>query len=253
MKSKLIFFIIILPFTLSFFSCASHITKKKEKAAAFRNLGEAYLAEGKPTPALKILLKSEKIYSKDPFLHNNLGQAYLTKGSFDLAIKHFTRAIELNPNYIPAKNNLGIAYLAKGDWDTSIKHFKEAADNILYATPTFPLCNIGWAYFNKKEYNLAEKYYRKVLALEPDFTKALWGLGRTYLKLNRASDAIYYFDKVIALSPASPLLYLDLANACELAGDTDRALITYKNLVQTSPGSPAAQIAKQKLVTLDPL
>lgn len=250
MKSKLIFFIIIFPFTLSFFSCASHIAKKKEKAATLRNLGEACLAEGKPTLALKTLLRSEKIYSKDPFLHNNLGQAYLAKGSFDLAIKHFTRAIELNPDYIPAKNNLGIAYLAKGDWDTSIKHFKEAADNILYATPAFPLCNIGWAYFNKKEYNMAEKYYRKVLAFEPDFTKALWGLGRTYVELNRASDAIYYFDKAIALSPASPLLYLDLANACELAGDTDRALITYKKVIQINPVSPAAQIAKTKIESI---
>jgi len=250
MKSKLIFFIIILPFALSSYSCTSHL-KKKEKGIALRNLGEAYLTEGNPTAALKALLESEKNYSKDPFLHNNLGQAYLAKGSVDLAIKHFTRAIKLNPDYIPAKNNLGIAYLAKGDWDTSIKHFKEASDNILYATPAFPLCNIGWAYFNKKEYNLAEKYYRKVLALKPDFTKALWGLGRTYLKLNRASDAIHCFEKAIALSPVSPLLYLDLANACELAGDTDRAVITYKKVIQINPVSSAAQIAKQNLKTLN--
>jgi len=133
-------------------SCAANVEVRKKQEEASRNLGEAYMQQRDFSSALREFLKAEKIYSKDPLLQNDFGLAYMAKGRLDLAVKHFKKAVKLKPDYAPARNNLGTAYLAKKEWDVAIACFKEIVDDVLYATPHYPLTNLGWAYYNKQEY-----------------------------------------------------------------------------------------------------
>jgi Tfp pilus assembly protein PilF len=129
----------------------------------------------------------------------------MAKAKPDIAIDHFKKAVEIKPDYTPAKNNMGTAYLAQKKWDDAITCFKEITGDLLYATPHFPFSNLGWAYYNKKEFKLAEKYYKDALKIEPKFVIALRGLGLTYLKMGRISEAVTTLEKVIELAPDSPL------------------------------------------------
>ena len=186
-------------------SCAANLEIRKNQEEALRNLGEAYMGQGDYTAALRKLLEAEKLYSKDPHLQYDLGLVYMAKGRSDLAIHHFKKAIEIKPDYTPAKNSLGAAYLAQKRWDDAIACFKEITGDLLYVTPHYPLSNLGWAYYNKKEFKLAEKYYQDALKIEPEFVIALRGLGMTYLKMGRISEAVTFLEKVIKLAPDSPL------------------------------------------------
>jgi len=186
-------------------SCAANLEIRKSRGEDFRNLGEGYMGQGDYTTALRELLKAEKLYSKDSRLQNDLGLTYMAKGKPDIAINHFKKAIKIKPDYTPAKNNMGIAYLEKKDWDTAITCFKEITGDLLYATPHFPLSNLGFAYYNKKEFKLAEKYYQDALKIEPKFVIALRGLGLTYLKMGRISEAVTTLEKVIELAPGSAI------------------------------------------------
>ena len=141
-------------------SCADiELLKKQEEAG--RLVGEAYMSQNDYTAALNELLKAERTYTKDPHLHNDLGLVYMAKDQLLLAIEHFIKAVELKPDYAPARNNLGTAYLAMKNWDSAIICFKEVSRDLLYATPHYPLTNLGWAYYNKKEFALAEQFYGK--------------------------------------------------------------------------------------------
>ena len=133
-------------------SCATDRAERREQAKVFRRLGEAHLAEGNITGALKELLKAEKLYEKDAFLQNDLGLAYFGKEEFDLAIAHFKKALELEPDYSEAQNNLGTVYLRLEQWDDAIENFNRAQANLVYATPHFALSNLGEAYRGKKDY-----------------------------------------------------------------------------------------------------
>ena len=186
-------------------SCAANLEVRKNQEEASRNLGEAYMGQGDYTAALREFLKAEKLYSKDPYLQNDLGLVYMAKAKPDIAIDHFKKALEIKPDYTPAKNNLGTAYLAKRKWDDAISCFKEITGDLLYATPHYPLSNLGWAYYNKKEYGLAEKYYKDALKIEPEFAIALSGLGKTYIAMGRISEAVATLEKVIELAPDSHL------------------------------------------------
>jgi len=236
----LVFFLVFLV------SCVANLEIRKNKGEAFRDLGEGYMGQGDYTTALRELLKAEKLYSKDSRLQNDLGLTYMAKGKPDIAINHFKKAIKIKPDYTPAKNNLGTAYLAQKRWDDAIACFKEITGELLYATPYYPLSNLGLAYYNKKEYNLAEKYYQDALKIEPRFVIALRGLGLNYLKMGRISEAVAFLEKAVKNSQPFAPLYFDLANAYTLSRKYKKALDAYSKVIELAPDSPLAVDAQKE-------
>jgi Tfp pilus assembly protein PilF len=220
------------------------VNKKIKQSQATRNLGEAYMAKGEFTKALREFIRAERFYPDDPYLQNDLGLAYLAKKKPNKAIPHFERAIVLKQDYTPALNNLGRAYLAKQKWDDAIKIFEEVLDDVLYATPHYPLVNMGWAYYNKGAYRLAEKYYLEALENQPEFTHALYGLGRCYLKQGRLSEAKAVLEKASRLSPRAVEIYFELAHAYQLSREYNKAYRAYIKVVELAPESAQAQTAR---------
>ena len=247
----------ILVWTISIFcltgmiSCAGSQEKKINQARLTRSLGEAYMHQGNYTEALKTLLKAEKIYPNDHLLHNDLGLAYMAKERFNKSEFHFKKALEIRAEYAPAKNNLGTVYMAKQDWDTAIEQFKTVADDVLYATPHFPLTNIGIAYYHKQDYINAERYYLDALDLEPSFVLALRGLGRTYVAMNKLPQAVAILEKGIQTAPQSADLYLDLGNVYHMKGDTRKAMFAYQKVISLAPDTPNSEAAQKELLKIE--
>jgi tetratricopeptide (TPR) repeat protein len=218
---------------------------QKQQGEALRNLGEEYYRQGDYTSALREFLKSEELYPDDPFLQNDLGLTYKAKKRLDLAAKHFKKALEIKPDYAPAKNNLGTVYLDKKEWDTAIKYFKEVSENMLYATPHLALANLGWAYYNKKDYTLSETYYLKALDVEPKFVNAQRGLGLTYIAMGRIDEAVDILERAVKSYPNFVLLYDDLAKVYVLSYDYEKALDAYYKVIELAPGSAMAREAEK--------
>jgi len=231
----------------SFLSCATDPIDRKNQEEASRLVGEAYMAQDNYTFALRELLKAEKIYEKDHLLQMDLGLVYMSKKDLDLAVDHFKKALKIKPDFAPARNNLGTAYLAMKDWDKAIECFKELAHDLLYATPHFPLTNLGRAYYEKKEYTLAEKYYEEALKIKPNFDLALRGLGNTYVAMGRITDAVEVYKKAVRYSPRFPQLYFDMAHAYGLLHNYPQAVHMYEKVIELAPDTPLALEAKKEL------
>jgi tetratricopeptide (TPR) repeat protein len=50
------------------------------------------------------------------------------KGMIDESIETSLKAVELEPEFAVAYNNLGIAYLEKGEYELAIKHVDKAVE-----------------------------------------------------------------------------------------------------------------------------
>ena len=238
--------IVLVIVALCVVSCATaNMDVQKHQGEALRNLGEEYYKRGDYTSALKELLKAEALYPDDAFLQNDLGLTYKAKKRLDLATKHFKKALDLKPDYAPAKNNLGTVYLDKKEWDTAIKYFKEVSENMLYATPQLSLANLGWAYYNKKEFGLSETYYRKALDIEPKFINAERGLGLTYVAMGRINEAVEILESAVKNYPKFALLYDDLAKVYVLSHDHEKALDAYHKVIELAPDSAMAKEAEK--------
>jgi tetratricopeptide (TPR) repeat protein len=220
-----------------------NLAEQKAQAEAIRNLGEAYLQQGKYRVALKQLKKAEALYPSDHLLQDDLGLAYLYLKDQDQAISHFKKALEIKDDYNPARNNLGNAYAEKKEWDKAIEQYKIVTTDLLYGTPQFPLSNLGVVYYELQEYELSAQYYLKALNIKPDFVQALYGLAKTYMAMDRTPEAIVKLEKAVSISPDSAVLYFELAGAYALNRDYTRAMSAYHKVVELDPNSTLADRA----------
>lgn len=229
---------------------ASSSYQNKEKSEASRGVGEAYLRQGNYSAAMAEFVKAEKLNPKDPYLKNDIGLVFLARKRYDDAAGYFQQAIELKPDYAPAHNNLGSAYLAQKDWDSAIATFKGISNNMLYATPHYPLANLGLAYYHKGQYAKAEGAYRKSLDIQPDFHLALRGLGRTYLSQGKVDSAIKILEKATAAAPEIPAYWMDLGNAYRAGNWVRKARKAFEKVVSLDPEGPLAGAAEVALTQL---
>ncbi|MEE8541562.1 MAG: tetratricopeptide repeat protein, partial [Desulfobacterales bacterium] len=131
----------------------------------------------------------------------------------------------------------------KKDWDMAISIFKEITGDLLYATPQFPLTNLGVAHYNKKEYLLAEKYYRQALKISPDSIRALRGLGLTQIDTGKYRQAVTTLEKALKIDPRLAETHFVLAQAYALSKDYKKALAAYAKVVELIPDTPMAASA----------
>ena len=226
------------------FACTSkNLEEQKAKAEASKKLGEEYIKYGKYRLAIKELKKAESLFADDSFLQDDLGLAYYYMGQLDLAILHFKKALALNSNNAPARNHLGNAYMQKKEWDKAIEQYKIVSSDLLYATPQFVLSNLGLAYFEKKEYLLSEKNFLQALDAQKDFDRALYGLGKTYMAMERAPEAILKLERAAQVAPDAPPVYFELAKAYTMNREYKKAYDSYQQVVNLNPGSPLADRA----------
>lgn len=233
-------------------ACASQSSQEKIRLAeSKRSIGEAYMRQGDYTSALRELLEAEKLDPENAFTQHDLGLCYRAKDRMADALAHLNKAVMLKPSYTPARNSLGRAYLEVGELDKAIATFKEITKDALYATPHFPLANLGLAYYKKGDYAKALEYYHQALKLEPNFVFALHGLGSTYLAMNKGRLALSYLEKALQLAPKVAEIHFEYAEANLLVGRLAQARISYENAIDlAAPESQVAAQARQRLATI---
>lgn len=233
-------------------SCTSASMEQQIKQSeSLRNLGEAYMIEGKATMALKELLRANAIYGDDPYLQNDLGLTYMAKDKLDLAVTHFKKAVALKPDWPNARNNLATAYLRQEKWDTAITYLKELSEDLLFTTPHYAHLNLGWAYFNKGDYPQATQYYRKALSHYEDgfkkdgtYLKALVGLARTHLATGKTREAVATLERAAQFGPDVAGVHFYLGNAYAQAGDRTEARRAFLRVMALEPDTQLAEEAR---------
>jgi len=243
-------FSLVLILCLLFSAGCTSTQKKIEQERALRELGKEYYLAGEHTMALRQLLEADRLYSRDHFLQNYLGLVYLAKKRYAESAMHFEKAVRLKPDYAPAKNNLGVVYLNMGKYDAAIPLFKELTGDLLYGTPHFPMANLGYAYYKKKDYKLSERYYLDALDIESNYYVALRGLGRTYTAMGRYDEAIAAYRSAIEAAPEFAEAYYDLGLTYMKVRDYRQARAAFERVVQLAPDTRRGKRSKKYLVKL---
>lgn len=133
-------------------------------------------------------------------------------------------------------NDLGVAYEHEGKYELAIREYKAALkkNNQLVV----PLVNIGNVFLKQKNYSEAEKYYTKVLNIDPYNLEAANNLASLYLIVGKEyQKALETLTSAVAFNKGFPAYAMDtmgvlyyrlgdaekanfyLTKACELAED----------------------------------
>ncbi len=209
--------------------------QKLEFARAEQRLGESLYASGNYSQALEKFLSAQKVYPNDESLQNSLGMVYLANDRYKQAQNHFERALKINPEFLVAKNHLGVALMKQEKYDLAIKHFEELSNNLLYATPENPLANLGWIWFERKEYSRAKQYFLKALDINPCFGVGSHGLVAVYMELLQYEAARRHLQKCSERYPEAAIFHSDLAKVYEALRDYGKARQEWQAVIQLAP------------------
>lgn len=216
----------------------------RKRARALENMGLSYLREGNPNLAVKHLMEASEADPGNPHIANSLALVYRELGLFDRSISEFQRALALRPDFPQAWNNMGGTYLLMRRWDDAISCFEKAAGDISYATPHYAYLNLGFAYYQKKDYNRAVSYYREALRVDPSFAMAFENLGLAHEALGEWDDAHAAYESAISHEPDSPNAYLLLGKLHRRLGRRAAAVEALQNAIVLDPEGPVGNQAR---------
>ena len=96
-----------------------------ESAAAYNNLGNAYMKDKQYDQAVNAYQRALEIDPKFAEAHYNLGSAYALRKEYDLAAENYKKAIEYRSDFRQAYYKLADVYSKQGKSDKAINTYKE--------------------------------------------------------------------------------------------------------------------------------
>ncbi|MFQ5673156.1 MAG: tetratricopeptide repeat protein [Nitrospinales bacterium] len=213
------------------------------------NIGQSYAALDRHQDAISAFEKALAIKPKDPNIHISLGLAYkryamrvhpdipddniaLGKIFLDLrryseAVTEFETALQFDPKNSDTHYQLALAYRGaqhEGGSQTSNRS-KRLSQAQGYDKPVKEARN--------KEKALLE--FHKSLRLAPDTALTHTQLGKTYLSMNRDSEAIEEFKEVIRIKPNDANSYFTLGHAYKVLNRYREAIKFLRKAIKLDP------------------
>jgi tetratricopeptide (TPR) repeat protein len=133
--------------------------------------------------------------------HSNLGHALWMAGRNAEAKGHYEAALRLNPQYGIAWNNLGNLYLFEGKTEAAVEQYTKALESSNRDDVADALNNLGIASDRLGRTDEAIGFYRRVLAVRPDYDKAYNNLAHVLARKGQFEEAIGLYWKAIELKP----------------------------------------------------
>jgi tetratricopeptide (TPR) repeat protein len=120
------------------------------------------------------------------------------------------------------------------DYATAEKEYK----SVIALAPEFAEVhmNLGLVYQLQNRYPQAMTEFRRALELKPSLTGANFFLGVDYCKMGQGPRAVQYLKAALKASPDQPEIWLWLATAQEISGDIDAEVATMRRALTSRPG-----------------
>jgi len=206
------------------------VSTKWVKSAAYHIImGQQALAVNEPKQALEHFQKVVEIYPDIEGLHRAVGLLYLQSEKYALAAQHLEKALQEEESF-DVINNLGTAYIGTEQYDQAEKYLLRA----LALQPESPGChkNIAVLYRKMKLDDKAVAHFEKYLDLQPGDLNTMQTYALYLTKLGRWKDAANFLTKLTQeVTDVAPIYFL-LAQVQVQNGQQDKAIEALKRGVQ---------------------
>ena len=135
--------------------------------------------------AFSLALLRVRIFIADT--HLKTAEMLMEIRAYPAAAEELKTALRIDPHNGLALSDLGQVYDVLGRYEEAIDYLKRAEKNWLY--PGL-YNNLGYAYVKLKDFERAEKFFRKNIFLFPNVSRAYLNLGNLYLSLGKKALAL---------------------------------------------------------------
>jgi tetratricopeptide (TPR) repeat protein len=199
-------------------------------------LARAYLITKDVESAKKEALQIEP---KDADTYRLLGDCYRASQQGDSAAQAYSMALGLDSTDLSSLWYLAVFWQQKNDINKTIDYWKK-----LGALQSFsPVVHLQLAalLFQIGKYDEAISEYKKVLDLQPDDRKAIYGLSQSYEAKNDLKEAIDAYKRFLELEPTNEQVRNRIIALYYQTGRMDEAIKEAESYSILSPDDPEAR------------
>ena len=172
--------------------------------------GMAHLQNEDYSKAAFSLEQGQGLVVDNPAMQNqffaNLGDAYYRLGKYSSAWMNYERALKVNPQNDYVLNNYAYYLSLRNE---NLEYAAEMAASVVQRNPTDPtyLDTYAWVLFQLEDYANAQRYLEKALENGGGSNgEILEHLADTYYKLNRAEEAVLFWQQALKAGGGSDKL-----------------------------------------------
>jgi tetratricopeptide (TPR) repeat protein len=159
---------------------------------------------------------------------DNYGGALLDLGELEQAIPHFYRALDIWPRDSTAALNVGFYEAKHGNYATAVEYYQKALNETsAQRIKAKAYMNLGYAYRELKEYDLARDNLKMAVVLDPRNGEAWIFLGVAAQRSGDLDLAVQAYKQGMKLKPTAWACVL-LSQALEQSGHPDEARAAFK-------------------------
>ncbi|PKN28115.1 MAG: hypothetical protein CVU65_00100 [Deltaproteobacteria bacterium HGW-Deltaproteobacteria-22] len=199
-------------------------------------LGLIYLK--KATSELDISTRMQCMTGESLAEHRDSANSLLTQ-----ARRHFVKAATDRQMASKCHNNIAAIDIHFGNHEDAISAAKMALTDLVYQEGHVARSNMGWAYFHLKKYENALSQLMQALLMEGKYCVARYRLGRVYMEQDRTEEAIAEFEKTLRQGhPCNSIqeVYLYLGLSYIKVNRAQDALSQFETCMQVAAGSCVA-------------
>ncbi|MFC1589230.1 sulfotransferase [Pseudomonadota bacterium] len=205
--------------------------------ALYSMLGNSYASLNMMDKAHDYYQRALQLQPDDPGLLNNFGNALYLDEKLEEAAEVFKRVIAISPNYADAHNNLGNIYKALNDNDLAVKHYEHAIqlNPRLHQT----LLNLAHMFADRIGHpEMAESYFRKALAIEPENMEAISGVTNMLRFQGKLDEALAMIKQTQETFKNEPGVIAAEADIYERTGEYDKAYKIVREMLEKKTTPP---------------
>ncbi len=217
----------------------------KDSLRVHLKLAEIQLILKKYRASLQTIEHIHKLDPNNPDGFFLKGLVYKEMGDTSLALRQFQYTTRENPQFLDAWIEAGQLAMASGVAKAS--HYFEAGLRI--SPDHIPLLNALARYQALEgKYPQAKKLYRKIISIDPDYSKAYFDLGLLFLDQDSIELAEDHFNLAVETDPVFATAYFYRGLARELKFDTVSAIHDYRQALSLDPSEQRAEKGVNRLI-----
>lgn len=169
-------------------------------------------------------------------------------GAYDDAIVILHRALEMDPNFVATYTRMGLVYSEADQRSEAIDSFKKALEMDPKNLPA--QLGLGEVYSKMTRNDLAVAEFLKAETLQPENKEILFKIALEYWYDQKLNEASTYYKKILAIDPEYTQAHLNLISVYEKLKDWEKALKEIeisKQLGKKNNNTQTIAIAERKL------
>lgn len=216
------------------------LKREPRHAAALKLKGDARYLLGDAAEAEHLFLAAAGSDPKDPEPRYALGRVFYHQVKLEQAIEQFQKVLELDPSHYRAYDNLGLALEARGEIGRALKSYEKALalvhkDHREYDSV---YANLADLLYRQGDFERSFQCAAEAASRNPASSRNSFLTGRALARLERWELAAKWLRRALQMDPSHPAARYQLAQVYQSLGRHDEAEREFREMEKTAARKP---------------